>query len=54
MMARLSEQERQWRKEEREEFLAECREADRHRDDCLCRAVRDWSPGPACYQKVQR
>jgi hypothetical protein len=51
-MARLTAQERQWRAEERAEFDAEARAINRHRDDCLCRAVRDWSPGPPCYQQL--
>lgn len=51
---RLSAQEKQWRKEEAEDFAAELREANKHRPNCLCRAVRDWSPGPACYQQLEQ
>lgn len=52
-MARLSAQERIWRAEERAEFDAEVRKINRHRDDCLCHAVRDhYREGdPACIQQ---
>jgi hypothetical protein len=52
-MTRLSAQERQWRKEEREDLIRDLAEANRHRPNCLCRAVREWSDGPACYQQVR-
>jgi hypothetical protein len=48
---RLDPQERHWRAEEKDEWDAELAEANRHRPDCLCRAVHNWTPGPACYQQ---
>lgn len=48
----MTKQERQWRHEERQEQQEASRQADLHRSDCLCRAVREWAPGPNCYQKV--
>ena len=53
-LAEALDQERRWRAEEKAEEEAAFREAKRHRDDCLCRAVWDWSPGPACFQNVER
>lgn len=49
----MTSEERRWRREERAEFAAEHEANNQHRPDCLCRAVRDWSDGPACYQKVK-
>jgi len=51
MTKRLSDQEREWRKQEREEFHAEFLDATQHRSGCLCRAAQGHDEGSTCWQK---
>lgn len=47
----MTTQERRWRKAKHAEWQRDLIASAQHRDDCLCRAMREPT-GPACFQQL--